>query len=360
MNKEALEKTLRDIYYDTTNPGSYGGVAKLFNQAKLANSDITLSFVKDWLSGEFSYSLHKWARKKFQRNKVHVRKIDEQFQADLVDMQEFARVNNGFRYILTVIDILSKFAWAIPLKNKSANTVLEAFKTIFSSRKPIKLQTDRGREFLNAKLQKYLRDQHVVYFTSFNDDVKCPVVERFNRTLKTKMFRYFTAKGTRKYIDVLPNLVKSYNNSYHKSIKMTPNQVTPDREAEAYLNLYEQQKYKRSPGELHVNDTVRRKLPIGPLEKGFYPLWTDQLFKVHSKIYRPTKLVYKLQNDKGEELPKTFYQEEVQKVKPDLYRVENVLRTRTRNGVKETLVKWLGYTSDYNSWITASMLEALK
>ena len=131
------------------------------------------------------------------------------------------------------------------LKTKQGQELVKAFQTILSSgRKPSKLQTDQGTEFLNRVFQKFLRDNYIDFFT-VNSGLKASVIERFNRTFKNKMYKYFTAKNTLSYIDVLPQLVKSYNNTYHRSIKMKPNQVTKATEAKVWETLYDSDVQKR-------------------------------------------------------------------------------------------------------------------
>ena len=160
--------------------------------------------VQEWLSLQHVYTLHKPARRHYKRSRVIVPGIDAQFQADLVDVQSMSRYNKGFNYLLTCIDILSKYAWVIPLKTKQGQELVKAFRTILSSgRKPLKLQTDKGTEFLNHQFQKFLRDNNIEFFT-VNSGLKASVVERFNRTFKNKMYKYVTAKNTLSYIDVLP------------------------------------------------------------------------------------------------------------------------------------------------------------
>ena len=157
--------------------------------------------------------------KTLQRSRVIFPGIDAQFQADLVDLQNLSRYNKGYKYLLTCIDIFSKYAWVLPLKTKQGQELVKAFQKIFSTgRKPTKLQTGQGTEFLNRVFQKMLRDNNIDFFT-VNSGLKASVVERFNRALKNKMYKYLTAKNTLTYINVLPQLVSSYNNSYHRSIK---------------------------------------------------------------------------------------------------------------------------------------------
>ena len=143
-------QVLSSIYYDPKNPGSFSSANRLYEEAKNVDKSISLKTVKDWLSGEFTYTLHKPLRKHFKRNPIIVRSKDDQWEADLVDMQEFSNQNSNHRYILTVIDVFSKFAWVQPLVNKTSGSIINAFKTIFNEgRKPKFLRTDQGTEFKN-------------------------------------------------------------------------------------------------------------------------------------------------------------------------------------------------------------------
>jgi transposase InsO family protein len=153
-------------------------------------------------------------------------------------MKEFSKQNNNFNYILTAIDCFSKYAFAVPLKNKTGNELVEAFKKIFKNRKCSVLRTDRGTEFLNKNVQNFLKLEGVEHFTSHDLEIKCAIVERFNRTLKSKMFKFFTAIGTRRYIDQLDNFLFSYNNTKHRTIKMSPNEVNKQNEALVFKNIY--------------------------------------------------------------------------------------------------------------------------
>ena len=227
-----MEKTLKSIYLDPSQPASFGGLDAVYRAVKEGgNSKISRKQVQDWLSQQDVYTLHKPARRHYNRSRVIVSGVDAQYQADLVDVQSLSRYNKGFKYLLTCIDIFSKYAWVVPLKTKQGQELVKAFKSILSSdRKPRKLQTDQGTEFLNRVFQKFLRDNDIDFFTT-NSGLKASVVERFNRTFKNKMYKYFTYKNTLSYIDVLPQLIKSYNNTYHRSIKMKPSQVTKANEA---------------------------------------------------------------------------------------------------------------------------------
>src|SRR5438477_3706732 len=151
-----------------------------------------------------TYTLHKGARRRYVTRPYRTNKIDGQWQIDLVEMLEFQNVNDGYRYLLTVIDLFSRYAWARPLKTKSAADVTLAFRSILSEdrRKPKKVQSDNGREFENAPFQLMLTNNGIKFFT-ISSAYKAAVVERFNRTLKGKMWKYFTHTGSHRWLDVL-------------------------------------------------------------------------------------------------------------------------------------------------------------
>lgn len=355
-NKDNL---LHKLYYKTSSPGSFGGVNRLYNEARLQDSDITHKDVKDWLSGELTYTLHKPSRRRFKRNPILVSAIDEQWQADLVDMQDHQKSNKNYKYFITIIDIFSKYAWVVPLKNKSAKSILEAFKLVFKQRIPTKLQTDQGKEFDNKLLSNYLKNSMVQFFTAKNPDIKCAVVERFNRSLKNRMFKYFTANGTKKYIDILQDLVKSYNGSFHRTIKMRPMEVNRDNENKVFKNSYGfndkreflENKFKNS--KLKYGDIVRKQYKLGPFDKSYYPLWTDSIYKVDKVTKGRYKPYHAIKDEQGNLISRRLYPEEIQKIKSILHRVEKVLKTRRKNGKTEYYVKWLNHPSSYNSWVDA-------
>ena len=153
----------------------------------------------------------------FRRRKVVVNDIDEIWAADLVDMQSFSKFNNGIKYLLMVIDVFSKYGWIVSLKSKTGVDVANALSKIFSERRPMKMWVDKGKEFYN----KHVKALGVQLYSTENEE-KSFVVERWNRTMKEKMFKYFSANSTRKYINVLDEMVNNYNNTKHSSIKMTP------------------------------------------------------------------------------------------------------------------------------------------
>ena len=364
----SFDNLLSKIYFDVQNPGSFGGVRKLYIEAKRINPNISYNNVKSWIENQLTYSLHKSIRNNFKRNRIIVQRKNDQFEADLVDMQMFSRFNNGYKYIITIIDCFSKFLYAYPLKNKTSNEIIKVFQKVFTKEKPIKIRTDRGLEFDNNKVKTFLKDNDIIFFTSNDSKIKCAIVERVNRTLKSKMFRYFTSKGTRRYIDILQDLVDSYNNSYHRTIKMRPIDVNDGNREQVFENIYSVKKFKdlfisgsKKIYKANVGDTVRLKYDLNPgMEKSYYPLWTDRTFKIENIVDRDNKPNYKVSSE-NKHSDRAFYPEEIQKIGNDVvYRIEKVIKSRRSKGVEEVLVKFIGYPNEYNQWLPKQNLITIK
>ena len=346
------------MYYDPKT--GYTGINDLVRKSGEKQQQVI-----DFLNKQDTYTLHKPVRHTFKTRRVYVQGIDDQWQADLVEMREFALENKGYNYLLTVIDCFSKYAWAHPIKSKSSQNIIDAFTRIFSERCPKKLQTDKGKEFINKHFQKYLRD-HTVKWFSTDSAQKASIVERFNRTLKTKMWRLFTEKGVRKWIDILNKLILNYNNTHHRSIKMTPTEASKIKnESTVYGNLYPLNNLNElSTHKYQDGDKVRISKYKQTFAKGYLPNWTTELFIVN-KVLNTQPITYKIKDLNGEEITGIFYEPELVKFdKPDDdYQVEKILKTRTSRGAKaikgkkEYFIKWQGYGPEFNSWIPAENLK---
>jgi len=359
-----VDKVLRRIYYDETHEASFASAQVLY--AAVKHKGISLNQVKKWLQSQETFTLHKQRRKNFTRNPVVVNHIDEQWQADIVDMTYYKDKNNQFNYMLTMIDVMSKYAFAIPLKSKSGANVAKALETVFKKRRPAHMQTDKGLEFRNRSVKTVLDKYGIIHFTTLNTETKCAVVERYNRTLRNKMFKYFTSRGTTTYVDVLKNLVDSINRRKCRTIGMAPASVKPEDEKLLFKRLYgfkdEREmlmKKKSKPDDINVGDKVRITCYINTFDTGYLPNWTDEMFTVAKITRYAKKNQYQLRDYKGELIEGRFYAEEIQKVLDNRYRVERILNHRTHNGVKQVRVKWLNFDNSYNSWINESSMKDL-
>ena len=262
---------LQQIYYDPKRVGSYGGVAALRKVVSEKN-------VEQWLSEQDAYTLHKPVIRHFKRRCVVVGGPNQQWQAVLVDMSRLKKSNDGTTFLLTVIDVFSKRAWCIPLKNKSAASLVAAFKQLLRERSPITLQTDKGSEFLNRSLQKLLTQYGVHHFSTHNEETKASIVERFNRTLKTRMWRYFTKNQSVRYLDVLQDFVRSYNKTYHRSIGMAPSEVNGTNQESVWQRLYGHE--GGGTPKFRIGDRVRISKAKRHFEKGYMANWTEELFTI--------------------------------------------------------------------------------
>ena len=337
---------MEKVYYTASQPGSYGGIKPLIRYSGSPGNS-----VKNWLRSQDAYTLHRSVRKKFARRKTFSKGINDVFQADLADMQNLARYNDNFRYMLTCVCVFSKYAFAIPVKDKRGASIAYAFEKIFSQRCPNFLQSDRGSEFLNHEVQNTFRKYNIKHYWSFNDDIKASCVERFNRTIKTKIFRYLTHRNTNRWIDVIEDFVTSYNNSYHRTIGMSPNQVNSDNENQIAKHMYPPK--PKLEWKYNIGDKVRTSKYKHIFQKGYLPNWTEEIFTIVERF--PTyPVTYGLADLSGEIIKGKFYEPELQLITKtdDVYIVQKVLRTRKRNGKLEYFVQWRGYPNKFNSWTT--------
>ena len=157
--------------------------------------------------------MHKTVPKKFKRAKT-VAGFEMQLQGDLVDVSSLSKDNSNVRFLLTVIDVFSRKAFVEPLLRKTASSVAQGFEKILNRLgfRPFYFNSDQGPEFVNATFKALLRKHEIEIFTSNDADIKCAIVERFNRTLMSKIYRYLTKHNSRRYLDVLPDIINNYNN----------------------------------------------------------------------------------------------------------------------------------------------------
>ena len=227
-------------------------------------------------SSQLADELHKPVRKHYQKRSVFAKQVDDIWTADLVGMALYSRSNSGYKYLLTVIDVFSKYGWIVPLKTKTGKELVVAFQELFTdSTPPSRLWTDNGTEFYNQHVKRVLAAINVILYSTENEE-KSSVVERWNRTMKNIMWNYFTANNTPKYIDVLPWMVGKYNSTYHRSIKLKPTDARkPANYKRVHNALYAKvNARKATPPRFHVGDKVRIVRKKGTFEKGFTPNWT--------------------------------------------------------------------------------------
>lgn len=284
---------------------------------------------------------------------------NEQWAADLVEKATTAKWNRGTKYLMTIIDVLTKCASVIPLKNKRGSTVAQAFASLFQAvpKPPQHLQTDKGKEFFNPAVKRVLEDYGVHHFTT-SGDTKANVVERFNCTFKDRLYRYFTTFNTFVYLPVLESLVKGYNASYHRSIGMAPREVTMGNASIVWDNLYgTKMAQPHATPRFRPGDKVRLIKKHRTFKKSYLPGWTEEIFVI-TRVTPGHVTTYKVSEWDGTPIKGTFYDQDLQKVHVDdrdTFRVEKIVKTQG----SQVLMRWKGWPAKYDSWINKKDLVSL-
>ena len=318
----------KDPKYDRYQRGLASMVYKFFD-SKVSGSGAKHIPENEQIANE----LHKPIIRKFEKRKVYLTFKDNIWGVDLADMQLLSKYNKGIRFLLCVIDIFSKYAWVVPLKDKKGISIVKAFQIILkqSNRKPNKIWVGKGSEFYNAYFKKWLRDNDIVMYSTHNEG-KSVVAERFIRTVKGKIYKYMTSISKNVYIDKLDNIVDEYNNTYHTTIKMKPIDVKDN----TYINTSKE--INNKDPKFKVGDRVRISKYKNIFAKEYMPNWSEEVFFI-KKIKNTIPWTYVINDLNGEEIIGTFYEKELQKTNQEEFRIEKVVR---RKGDK-LYVKWKGY-----------------
>ena len=297
---------------------------------------------------DLSQELNKPVINKFERKKIVINHIDEIHSCDLVDMIKYSKVNRGYKYIFTNIDIFSKYAWAFPIKSKTIKDIKPCFEKIFKERKPKYIWSDQESSFFSKEMLKFFEDNNVkIYYTYSN--LKAVVIERFNRSLREQMMKSFVKNNNTVWYNILPELIKKYNNRYHRTIKMKPIDVNNLNEKRIKNTVYNYDITNKKP-KYKINDIVRISLkrrelfdkPTGNIK------WSEELFKIY-KINKSNVITYQIKDMNDEIIKGIFYEKELQKTRntSNEYIIEKILKTNKN----KIYVKWRGYSNNFNSRI---------
>lgn len=303
---------------------------------------------------EIVNEIHKDARKNFVRRAVLLKGIDDLWQADLIDIKKFSQVNNGYKYILVVIDCFSKYAWAVAVKTKNQHEITHAFEEILGyNRVPVNLQTDLGKEFYNHVFQQLMKSKNINHYSTYSTK-KASIVERLIRTLKAKIYKNFSLVGNYRWIGKpLDNAVKTYNETVHRTTKHKPSDVNSSNEHEVRKNILNGQNHSSSrKKKLKIGDCVRISKFKSAFSKGFTPNWSTELFTI-VKVKNTSPVTYQIEDSHKNIILGSFYEQELQKTAhPNVYLIEKVIK---KKGSK-LFVKWLGLSEAENSWINKSAI----
>ena len=244
--------------------------------------------------------LHKPVIKKFNKRKLYSQFKDNIWGVDLADMQSLSRKNKGIKYLLCAIDLFSKYAFVVPLKDKKGISIVNVFNKII--KQSIRKQVDQGGEFYNHNFKKWLSGNDIIMYSTYNEG-KSVVAERFIRTFKNKLYKHMTATGKNIYYDVLNDVVNEYNNTKHNTIKMKPKDVVDNKRV--YID-----EHNEKDSRFKVGDRVRISKFKNIFAKGYTPNWSSEIFI--NKINVTVPYTYNLKDLNGEEIG-SFYDRELQK-----------------------------------------------
>ena len=330
--QEKFKKLVIEKYLDPKNPGSFSSLSRfLQNNPQFKNKKI-----KPILSTLESFSLHNRAKKIFKKRRVIVHSIDEQWQIDLIDVGNLKnkRTKQWYSFLFVCIDCFSHYGWAIPIKNKEADSCTEAFESILNElpkRKCSIIYSDSGNEF-KGSFRKLLAKHNIkqIFSRSVHGAQIC---ERFNQTIMSRLTRSFTDSNNTSYIETnfLKDEINSYNNTLHASIDMTPNQVNKNNQDIVFRNLY----YKTFNEVAHIkykkSDYVRINIDKLLFVKGYKANWSKDIYII-SKILATNPITYRVKDLNDVENDSSLYTEELQKITYDEYPFDTYKVLQERNG----------------------------
>jgi hypothetical protein len=380
---DEIHRLLGERYYDVSNPASYRSVDILLKDINRIQKEadrplVSRSVVKEWLEGEDAHTAFKQNRLKFSKNRYKIPVNNcEHLQCDLIHVRQFSEENDGVTMYLVCIDLRSRYSFVEPLLSKDANAVLQAFMRIMSKIIAMDftvkyVQTDLGKEFHNKAFKAYLKSMGIKLFTHG----KPVFAERFNRTFLNIVYKIHTKTHSRRTIHILPQLVKNYNNSYHRGIKTTPFKVFMGLEqpqdgyrlTEKAKTLFNRKIERDHSVIIPINSLVR--VSWNPEEgsnlftKGYHSKWSDELFRVKKYKHKPNqKVLYYLIDLTGESIDGSFYREELNRVSERFLRkpleIDKILRYRKLRNTpfREALVTYKVYPKKYYSWVKADSIE---
>ena len=351
---------MEEEYKNPALPGSLGGIDKFAREYRQRGNKVSGKDVKKAIEHVDSYSIYKQAKKNFITRPVVTITIDHIWDVDLLSIPaDLVEDNDGYNFILGAIDIYSRHAFAVPIKNKQAAVVLQGFKDLLQTtdRTPHSIRTDFGKEFVNKLFSKYLKDQNIRHIHNHTLH-KANYIERFFRTIKVKFHKYMHEENTKKFINKLPDFISSYNNTYHRSIKTRPAAINYKNELKFYQSHKERGeklKDKKLSYKFDIGDQVRISHLSRPFKRSYDQSFTPEIFEIAKRYKRQGIPIYEIKNCSGE-IEGKFYTQEltIVRTKPDaLWPIEKIFRNKKKKiqGVTHYLVSWKNYPLSCASYV---------
>ena len=254
--------------------------------------------------------------RKFQRIQIQTHYKDECWSIDLIDRSSLSKYNKNYKFIFTIIDNHTKYAWAIPIKDKSGKSTTAAFKKLIetSKRKPQKVWSDRGKEFYNTTFLHYLKEQNIQIYST-NSDLKAVFVERFNRTLLDLIKKPMYIEGKGNWLNHLDTVLQKYNNRVHGTTKMTPFEMSFNNPIHYTIPNNDKLRANATAAspkfpKFQVGDFVTVPDKRNVYSKGYTTNWNRELFKIQS-INKTNPVTYTLEDENEEIIQLKYYEQEL-------------------------------------------------
>jgi transposase InsO family protein len=301
-------RELKRKYYDLNYPTAYTSTSALVS----ALPDISKAGIKEWASTQNNITLFKPARKNFTRRPTVCHDQDSVWISDLCEFRSIKKQNRNYAYLCIIVDCLSRYVWAFPLKRKTPSEMKIGFEKIFKTRKPkLALYTDGGGEY-RAELERFLKKHGIEHWTGRNEP-KAAQAERAIRTFKSRLYKYFQHHKTQKWIDVYAKIISAMNGSPNRIIGMTPAECnTPDKIKEAFLRTYKTKiGFPSTEADLKEGDQVRLSHLREPFRKRYLETFTDKLYTIEKSKNTENQPIYTVKDTNGETLVGRMYRKEV-------------------------------------------------
>ena len=362
MNK----KTINDEYF-ADHAHSFGGKYRLIKH--FGKKDKKL--IQDALDENDIYTRFKQYRKLKHFSPIYVYRKRQLLQADIVFFnpkvqgKELSGDNDDFKYLFTCIDVFTKFAWTFPLKQNNCANAIKCFKEIVNTGGGHieNIQTDMGSEFKCKEMKRFCKDENINHYFS-RTDRKCAVVERFNLTIQSLIYKMMEKAMSLRWIDMLQPAMKVYLSRHHRTIGMSPKQGELEKNHELirqkYVEKYVKAALRKKKPNFKVGDTVRIYHGKTKFERGYLEKFTGEHFiirKVYDNLILPR---YELSDWKGEHVKNgVFFENELVKYNPPEYYNSSIIKKRGKGKNVRYLVKYQGWPDEYNEWKKPSELKTL-
>ena len=313
MTKKEALKELKRKYLKAGDPLYMAGIQRIKNHYK---KKLSIDEIRDFLAKSRTYTIH-YEFKNTIHNPYYIRRLREMIQIDLIEITKISESNNGYKYILVAIDCFSRFVWARLLMSKKADEVLSSLKDILEETGKVEsICSDRGKEFVNSKMKKFLSDKGIKLIHPYTS-THAHFVERVQATLQSLIYKHITRKNDFKFYDKLQDFVKTYNKRKHRMTKLSPSEGDKKENSLHIQEMQEDYRRKIKPTEkvkFEVGDQVRIAIAKGAFSRGYNQKSKEEIYKVVKVSRKLPRVLYLLTTLNGENVEGKFYQEQLTKV----------------------------------------------